>query len=318
MVRRRPGERRTRVRPPVGERGGGGRRPLRGRRARVVDLGRDVAPGDAARRVPRRARSARGRPRGALHADVPGGRGRVACVRAHRRRPGADLLRLRGAGRRLEARGLSGEGRHLRRLVAAPRQAHRDDGDARRGRAVRGRVRHRVEPGDAFVAGRSDAAAGGSRRSRSTPRRRYLLAYTSGTTGRPKGALHVQGRFLVSIARELAYQTGRQRGDRIHFVTDMGWIMGPWTVVGGGAVGATIVFAEGAPDWPDDRLWRLVESEQVTMLGVSPTLMRALSPKGEPARTSRHCARSARRESRGTSIRTSRPSTASAADGFRS
>ena len=64
----------------------------------------------------------------------------------------------------------------------------------------------------------------------------------------------------------------------------MGWIMGPWTVVGGGAVGATIVFAEGAPDWPDDRLWRLVESEQVTMLGLSPTLVRALIPKGEPTR----------------------------------
>ena len=110
----------------------------------------------------------------------------------------------------------------------------------------------------------------------------YLLAYTSGTTGRPKGALHVQGGFLVSIARELAYQVDVNRGDRIHFATDMGWIMGPWTVVGGGAVGATIVFAEGAPDWPDDRLWRLVESEQVTMLGLSPTLVRALIPKGEP------------------------------------
>jgi acetyl-CoA synthetase len=110
----------------------------------------------------------------------------------------------------------------------------------------------------------------------------YLLAYTSGTTGRPKGALHVQGSFLVSIAREVAYQLDVKRGDRIHFATDMGWIMGPWTVVGGGAVGATIVFAEGAPDWPDDRLWRLVESEQITMLGVSPTLVRALSPKGEP------------------------------------
>jgi acetyl-CoA synthetase len=110
----------------------------------------------------------------------------------------------------------------------------------------------------------------------------YLLAYTSGTTGRPKGALHVQGGFLVSIARETAYQTDVKAGDRIHFATDMGWIMGPWTVVGGGACGATIVFAEGAPDWPDDRLWRLVESERVTMLGLSPTLVRALIPKGEP------------------------------------
>src|SRR5256714_3896402 len=110
----------------------------------------------------------------------------------------------------------------------------------------------------------------------------YLLAYTSGTTGKPKGALHVQGSFLVSIAREVAYQTDVKRGDRIHFATDMGWIMGPWTVVGGGALGATIVFAEGAPDWPGDRLWRLVESERVTMLGLSPTLVRALIPKGEP------------------------------------
>ena len=111
----------------------------------------------------------------------------------------------------------------------------------------------------------------------------YLLAYTSGTTGRPKGALHVQGGFLVSIAREVAYQANVRPGDRIHFATDMGWIMGPWTVVGGGACGATIVYAEGAPDWPADRLWRLVESERVTLLGVSPTLVRALIPKGEPA-----------------------------------
>jgi acetyl-CoA synthetase len=111
---------------------------------------------------------------------------------------------------------------------------------------------------------------------------RYLLAYTSGTTGRPKGAVHVQGGFLVSIAREVAYQTNVKPTDRIHFATDMGWIMGPWTVVGGGACGATIVYAEGAPDFPGDRLWRLIESERVTMLGVSPTLVRALIPKGDP------------------------------------
>jgi acetyl-CoA synthetase len=111
----------------------------------------------------------------------------------------------------------------------------------------------------------------------------YLLAYTSGTTGKPKGALHVQGGFLLSIARETAYQADLRPGDRALFSTDMGWIMGPWTVVGGMACGATIVFMEGAPDWPHDRLWRLVESEQVTMLGISPTLTRALIPHGEPA-----------------------------------
>ena len=67
------------------------------------------------------------------------------------------------------------------------------------------------------------------------------------------------------------------------FATDMGWIMGPWTVVGAGALGAAVVFMEGAPDWPADRIWKLVESERVTMLGISPTLVRALIPKGEPA-----------------------------------
>jgi acetyl-CoA synthetase len=111
----------------------------------------------------------------------------------------------------------------------------------------------------------------------------YLLTYTSGTTGKPKGVLHVQGGFLVSIAREVAYQADVHEGDVMHFATDMGWIMGPWAVVGVGALGGTIVFAEGAPDWPTpDRLWRIVEQERVTSLGLSPTLVRALLPHGDP------------------------------------
>jgi acetyl-CoA synthetase len=110
----------------------------------------------------------------------------------------------------------------------------------------------------------------------------YLLTYTSGTTGTPKGVVHVQGGFLVSIAREVGYQADARPGDVIHFATDMGWIMGPWTVVGGHALGTTIVFAEGAPDFPPDRLWRLVEDERVSILGLSPTLVRALIPLGEP------------------------------------
>ena len=62
----------------------------------------------------------------------------------------------------------------------------------------------------------------------------------------------------------------------------MGWIMGPWTVVGAMALGASVVFMEGAPDWPSDRMWRAVEAERVTMLGVSPTLVRGLIATGKP------------------------------------
>ena len=90
----------------------------------------------------------------------------------------------------------------------------------------------------------------------------------------------MQGGFLVSIARG-RLPGGRAPDDVLHFSTDMGWIMGPWAVVGGGALGCTLVFAEGAPDRPPDRLWQLVEDERVSVLGLSPTLVRA-SSHGEP------------------------------------
>jgi acetyl-CoA synthetase len=110
----------------------------------------------------------------------------------------------------------------------------------------------------------------------------YLLTYTSGTTGRPKGVVHVQGGFLVSITREVCYQADAHPEDVIHFATDMGWIMGPWAVVGGGALGCHLVFTEGAPDWPPDRLWKLIDDDRVSVLGCSPTLIRALIQHGDP------------------------------------
>ena len=109
-----------------------------------------------------------------------------------------------------------------------------------------------------------------------------LIAYTSGTTGRPKGAVHVHGGFLVKIAEEVAYQADCHADDTLFWFTDMGWIMGPWEVVGVGAAGGTLLLYEGAPDYPQpDRLWSLVERHKVTILGVSPTLVRALIPHGD-------------------------------------
>ncbi len=110
-----------------------------------------------------------------------------------------------------------------------------------------------------------------------------MIIFTSGTTGRPKGVVHVHGGFLVKVAAEVAYQLDVRAGDSASWVTDIGWIMGPWLLVGAHALGAGVVALDGAPDWPDaDRLWRLVESERITALGVSPTLIRALSAHGDP------------------------------------
>jgi acetyl-CoA synthetase len=114
------------------------------------------------------------------------------------------------------------------------------------------------------------------------PEHPLFVAYTSGTTGRPKGAVHVHGGFLVKIAEEVAYQTDVRPGDVLFWFADIGWIMGPWEIVGATALGATVFLYDGAPDHPGpDRIWSMVARHKITHLGVSPTLVRALIPAGE-------------------------------------
>jgi acetyl-CoA synthetase len=108
-----------------------------------------------------------------------------------------------------------------------------------------------------------------------------LIAYTSGTTGRPKGAVHVQAGLTVKLAQEGAFQFDIGRDDVVMWATDMGWIMGPWMVVAGLANGAAIATYDGAPNYPGpDRLWEVAEDLKLTILGISPTLIRALQPHG--------------------------------------
>ena len=118
---------------------------------------------------------------------------------------------------------------------------------------------------------------------------RLMIIYTSGTTGRPKGAVHTHCGFPVKSAQDIAHGLDVQPFDTLYWVTDMGWMMGPWEVFGATLLGATMVLYDGALDYlGPDRLWSLVERHGVTVLGISPTLVRALMAHGAEAHVRQH------------------------------
>jgi acetyl-CoA synthetase len=108
-----------------------------------------------------------------------------------------------------------------------------------------------------------------------------MIIYTSGTTGKPKGAVHTHCGFPIKGAQDMRHGMDVQAGDTLYWVTDMGWMMGPWVVFGTLLNGATMLLYDGAPDYPDvDRMWSLVARHRVTHFGASPTLFRALKRFG--------------------------------------
>ena len=109
-----------------------------------------------------------------------------------------------------------------------------------------------------------------------------MIIYTSGTTGRPKGALHTHCGFPVKTAQDMVHAFDVHEGERMFWVSDIGWMMGPWELFGMTLLGGTCITYDGALDYPGpERLWALVERHGVNILGVSPTLIRALMRHGE-------------------------------------
>ncbi|MFD0771718.1 AMP-binding protein [Bacillus sp. CGMCC 1.60114] len=109
-----------------------------------------------------------------------------------------------------------------------------------------------------------------------------MLIYTSGTTGKPKGTVHTHAGFPLKSAFDASFGMNVKQGDRALWITDMGWMMGPFLLFGSLINGATMVMYEGVPDYPEpDRLWEMVDRYKVTHLGISPTLIRSLMAKGD-------------------------------------
>jgi acetyl-CoA synthetase len=114
-----------------------------------------------------------------------------------------------------------------------------------------------------------------------------LLLYTSGSTGRPKGCVHTHAGLPFKVGLEARHAMGVDETSAVLWLTDMGWVMGSFVIAAALTNGGTAVFFEGVPDWPEpDRLWAVAERSGTTVLGISPTVVRALMAHGEswPAR----------------------------------
>jgi acetyl-CoA synthetase len=73
-----------------------------------------------------------------------------------------------------------------------------------------------------------------------------------------------------------------QPEDTLFWLTDIGWMMGPWAIMGTLILGGTLFLYDGTPDYPEpDRIWKMVERHRISVLGISPTVIRALMPQGE-------------------------------------
>lgn len=103
----------------------------------------------------------------------------------------------------------------------------------------------------------------------------YIL-FSSGTTGKPKCIVHGAGGTLLQHVKELGLHTDIHTTDNMLFYTTCGWMMWNW-MVSTLSLGATLTLYEGSPCYPEsDRLFRIVESEKVSVLGLGAKILTTL------------------------------------------
>ncbi len=151
----------------------------------------------------------------------------------------------------------------------------------RRGEATELRADRHLD-WDAFLA--AGTGGDGSAADTASEDPAYILA-TSGTTAKPKLAVHGHGGYQVHIVSMARWLMGIGPDDIWWSTSDIGWIVGHAYIVHAPLIlGATTIAYEGSLDHPGPEVvWQTIEREKVTGIFTSPTGVRLLMRYGESA-----------------------------------